>query len=424
MSSSCDNNCSSCSANCSSRKPSKQDLLEPMNAHSDVKRVIGVVSGKGGVGKSLITSTMATLFQRKGYKTAILDADVTGPSIPRAFGIHQRAQANDLGILPVETETGVKIMSVNLLLESEETPVVWRGPVIAGTVKQFWSEVVWDEVDYMFVDMPPGTGDVPLTVFQSLPLDGIVIVTSPQDLVSMIVKKAINMAATMEIPVLGIVENYSYIKCPDCGKAISVFGESKVDDIAVEYGVPVLARIPIDPKVAASVDAGRIEDVEADWLADAVGTLEFMLEDAPHRKANKTIKIALPLDDDGEVFQHFGHTQKFHLVEVNDSRIVNQTVLDAEGSGHESLAFLLKNAGVDILICGGIGGGAQNALAQCGISVIPGVKGKIQNVLVDFFTGNLSFSQEANCDHHDHESGDDCHCGGNEGGCGCGGNCH
>jgi len=431
--STCDNNCSSCSENCASRKPSREELLEPLNQYSKVKRVIGVVSGKGGVGKSLVTSSLAVEFQRKGYKTAVLDADITGPSIPRAFGIKERAQANEMGILPAVTESGIQVMSVNLLLDTEETPVIWRGPVIAGTVKQFWSEVVWNDVDYMFVDMPPGTGDVPLTVFQSLPLDGIVIVTSPQDLVSMIVKKAVNMAGAMDIPILGVIENYSYIKCPDCGKPISVFGESKVDEIAVQYGIPVLARIPIDPKVASAVDAGQIETVQADWLEDAAGTLDFMLQDAPDRNANKTIKIALPLDDNGEVFQHFGHTKQFHIVEVNDSRIVKQYVLDAAGSGHESLAFLLKQNGVEILICGGIGAGAQDALGYAGISVIPGVQGKVDAVLIDFFTGNLTFSKEANCDHHDHhhEEGEECNCGndgdcgcGNDGGCGCGGGCH
>lgn len=418
----CNNDCGSCSENCSSRQPTREELLEPANAHSQVGRLIGVVSGKGGVGKSLVTSSLAVLFQRKGYKTAVLDADVTGPSIPRAFGIHEKAQANELGILPVETEKGTKIMSVNLLLESEEAPVIWRGPIIAGTVKQFWSEVVWGDVDYMFVDMPPGTGDVPLTVFQSLPLDGILVVTSPQDLVSMIVKKAVNMAGAMDIPILGVVENYSYIKCPDCGKEIPVFGKSHVDEIAVQYGIPVLARIPVDPQVAALVDGGRIEDISGEWLDGAVENLEYMLKDAPHvgQKAG-TIKIALPLGEEKEVFQHFGKTERFHVAEVNDSRIIGQSVLECGDAGHEALAVLLKENGIDILLCGGIGPGAQEALAQCGISVIPGVSGKVDAVLIDFFTGSLKFSKEANCSHHAHE-GEGCSPHGD--GCGAGGCCH
>ena len=277
MSENCTSNCSSCSSNCASRKPSREELFERANQYSNVKKVIGVVSGKGGVGKSLITSCLSVLMRRRGYDTAILDADVTGPSIPKAFGVHEKALADEHGIIPAVTDMGTKVMSVNLLLDNEEAPVVWRGPVISGTVKQFWSEVNWGDVDYMFVDMPPGTGDVPLTVFQSIPLDGIIIVTSPQELVSMIVAKAVNMAKSMGVPILGVVENYSYYECGDCGKKLSIFGESHVEEIAKKYDLDVLAKIPINPEIAKKVDMGKIEEIEADWLEDAATKLESRL---------------------------------------------------------------------------------------------------------------------------------------------------
>ena len=266
----CSHDCSSCSSKCS-----KADLIEPQNKASNVKHVIGVVSGKGGVGKSLVTSLLASSMQKKGYRTAILDADITGPSIPKAFGLQTGSVVgNDLGMFPTETASGIKVMSINLLMDDETKPVVWRGPVIAGTVKQFWSDVVWDEVDYMFVDMPPGTGDVPLTVFQSLPLDGIVIVTSPQELVSMIVEKAVNMASMMDVKVIGLVENYSYLVCPDCGKVIKPYGESRIDDLAASHNIKVLAKLPIDPKLSALCDSGRIEDFEGDYLSSAIANIE------------------------------------------------------------------------------------------------------------------------------------------------------
>jgi len=267
----CNGNCSSCSSNCASKE--KQDMRIPCGPFSNVKKVIGVVSGKGGVGKSLVTSLLACTMQTRGNACAVLDADITGPSIPKSFGIHERAKADETGLLPEESKTGIKIMSVNLLLENEDSPVVWRGPVISGVIQQFWKDVAWGDVDYMFVDMPPGTGDVSLTVFQNLPVDGIVIVTTPQDLVTMIVKKAYNMAKMMNIPVLGLVENMSYTVCPDCGKKINLFGESKLDDVAKELGVPVLARIPIDPKTAALVDKGAVELADDECMAGAVDIL-------------------------------------------------------------------------------------------------------------------------------------------------------
>ncbi len=268
----CTHDCSSCSADCSSRKP--ESLLVPQNAGSNVKKVIGVVSGKGGVGKSLVTSMMSVLTKRKGYETAILDADVTGPSIPKIFGLKFGIEGNDEGMFPAETKTGIKAISVNLLLEDEQTPVIWRGPVIAGTVSQFWSGVLWGDVDYMYVDMPPGTGDVPLTVFQSLPLDGIIIVTTPQELVSMIVAKAVKMAEMMNVPVLGIVENMSYFECPDCGKHIQVFGDSHVDEVAEQFGLKVLGKLPMDHKLAALCDKGMLELMENTYLDAALEEVE------------------------------------------------------------------------------------------------------------------------------------------------------
>ena len=266
----CSHDCANCSSKCS-----KESLLEPGNKASRVKKVIGIVSGKGGVGKSLVTSMLAVTMNRRGYSTAILDADITGPSIPKAFGLLPGCvEGSELGMFPPKTKTGIEVMSLNLLVDDETKPVVWRGPVIAGTVKQFWNDVVWNEVDYMFVDMPPGTGDVPLTVFQSLPIDGIVIVSSPQELVSMIVEKAINMASLMNVRVLGLVENYSYIVCPDCGKVIHPYGASRIDSLAEAAGTAVLAKLPIDPELASLTDKGVIELFEGDYMERAADYIE------------------------------------------------------------------------------------------------------------------------------------------------------
>ena len=273
MSENCTHDCSSCGVDCPSRNAQQTDFSIPANPNSRVKKVIGVVSGKGGVGKSLVTSLMAVLMRRRGHSTAILDADITGPSIPKAFGVKGQLMASDEGIFPAVSSTGVKLVSLNLLVANETDPVVWRGPIIAGTVKQFWTDVMWGDVDFMFVDMPPGTGDVPLTVFQSLPLDGILIVTSPQELVGMIVEKAVNMAAMMSVPTLGIVENMSFFVCDQCGKEHRVFGESHVDEIASKFEIPHVARIPIDPELAALCDAGRIEANQGQWLSDLADEL-------------------------------------------------------------------------------------------------------------------------------------------------------
>ena len=266
--SSCNGNCSSCGSDCADRKA--ESLLAQPNPKSNIKKVIAVVSGKGGVGKSTVTSMLAVAMAREGKRVGVLDADITGPSAPTAFGVTECQGATEEGLYPALTRGGIQVMSINLLLDDPADPVVWRGPVIAGAVKQFWTDVIWEDVDYMFVDMPPGTGDVPLTVFQSLPVDGIIIVTSPQDLVSMIVSKAVKMANMMHIPVLGFVENYSYLQCPDCGKKISVFGKSHLDEVAAKFGLPILARLPIDPKVAECYDSGLMETADTEALKEAI----------------------------------------------------------------------------------------------------------------------------------------------------------
>ncbi len=275
MAESCNHDCSSCSQKCNSEKSAIPK--EALNPNSSVKKVIAVVSGKGGVGKSLVTSLLAVLFNRMGHKTAILDADITGPSIPKAFGVKGKVMQSEFGMMPVKTKMGIDLMSVNLLLKDEKDPVVWRGPIIASTVKQFWTDTVWEDIDYMFIDMPPGTGDVPLTVFQSIPVDGIVVVTSPQDLVSMIVSKALKMAQMMDIPILGIVENYSYFVCPDCNKKYSIFGESNIEKIAKEYGLDVLAKLPIEGDLSKVVDSGLVELFEGDYLNKCAEQLEKKL---------------------------------------------------------------------------------------------------------------------------------------------------
>lgn len=272
----CTHNCNTCSSSCGSRTAAPTSFEERLSEGCSVKKVIGIVSGKGGVGKSLVTSLMACSLRARGHRVGILDADITGPSIPNAFGIHEPVGVTPDGklLVPATTRTGIELISANMLLEHETDPVIWRGPVIAGAVKQFWSETLWEDIEYMFVDMPPGTGDVPLTVFQSLPVDGILIVTSPQELVTMIVGKAVNMAKKMNVPIIGVIENMSYLECPDCGKKISVFGESRLEETAAAYGIPMLAQIPIRPEIAAAIDAGSAETVDASFLAGAADAVE------------------------------------------------------------------------------------------------------------------------------------------------------
>lgn len=272
----CTHDCGSCGETCAERSP--ESFREEINKMSSAKKVIGIVSGKGGVGKSLVTGLMAVLAKRNGFKTAVLDADITGPSIPEMFNLHEKVTGDENGVYPAFTKTGIEVMSLNLLMENETDPVVWRGPVIAGTVKQFWTDIVWGDVDYMFIDMPPGTGDVPLTVFQSIPVDGIIVVATPQELVGMIVEKAINMARLMNIPILGLVENMSYAVCPDCGKRIDVFGKSRIDEIAEKGNLRVLGKIPFDSKLAAACDKGMIELFDGDWLAEGEKLLKEMIK--------------------------------------------------------------------------------------------------------------------------------------------------
>lgn len=283
MSEGCSHNCSSCGGGCSagagnSAQTQNSIPKEKQNKLSSVKKVIAVVSGKGGVGKSMVTSLMAVSMQRKGYHSAILDADITGPSIPKSFNLKEKAMGNELGIYPVKTKTGIDVMSINLMLNKETDPVIWRGPIIAGTVKQFWTDVIWKDVDFMFIDMPPGTGDVPLTVYQSFPVDGIIVVTSPQELVSMIVAKAVNMAKIMNVPVLGIVENMSYFECPSCGGKHSIFGESHVDEIARNNNIKAVAKLPINVKLSSACDKGMIEDFDGDWLDNLSDSLEGLIK--------------------------------------------------------------------------------------------------------------------------------------------------
>ena len=269
----CTHDCSTCGASCGERQE-PQDLHKPVNALSSVKKVIAVVSGKGGVGKSTVTCSLAAAMAARGKKVGVLDADITGPSVPRAFGIHERAVGSDVGLFPSVSKGGVEVMSLNLLTERETDPVVWRGPVIAGAVQQFWTDVVWGDLDYLFVDMPPGTGDVPLTVFQSLPVDGVIVVTAPQTLVGMIVTKAVKMAEMMDIPVLGLVENYSYFKCPDCGKEHAIFGESTIDALGAHLSLPVMVKLPLDPALSRAMDEGRLEEYRPNPMAGIAAMLE------------------------------------------------------------------------------------------------------------------------------------------------------
>ena len=274
MAENCSGNCGSCAESCAERQEQQTDFRERPNEMSHIKKVIAIVSGKGGVGKSSVTSMLAVSMRRLGYRVAILDADITGPSIPKAFGITEKASGSDIGIFPIISKTGIRLMSINLLLENDTDPVIWRGPILGGTVKQFWTDVIWGDIDYMFIDMPPGTGDVPLTVFQSLSVDGIVIVTSPQELVSMIVSKAVKMAEMMHIPIMGVVENMAYFKCPDNDKEYKIFGESHIEEIAEKHNMPILAKVPIDPRISAVCDRGIVELFDGNWFESAVKTLE------------------------------------------------------------------------------------------------------------------------------------------------------
>ncbi len=400
----------SCSSGGCGSKP--QSLIEKTHELNSIKRVIGIVSGKGGVGKSLVTSMLAVKMRRKGFNVGILDADITGPSIPKVFGINDKAQGSELGMYPQKSKNGIGVMSVNLLLDKDDSPVIWRGPVIAGVVKQFWTDVIWGDVDFLFLDMPPGTGDVPLTVFQSIPLDGIVIVTSPQDLVSLIVKKAYNMAKTMNIPILGIVENMSYLKCPDCGKEIKLFGDSKIDAVAQSLGLQVLGKMPIDPTVAELCDKGEVEKVDNDYLSEAVSYIEKNLGIS---KETKTMKIAIPTEGTN-VSSHFGKCENFTIVDLENFTIKNKVCISTEGHQHGLLPAFLVSHGVNAVIAGGMGEGARQNLVKNNIEIISGASGDIDQVISAYLEGSLK-SIDTGCAGHGHSHGHE-H---GEGGCSCGG---
>lgn len=394
MSENCDQSCTTCGEECSDRK--EKSLLEKLHEQSSVKKVIAVVSGKGGVGKSLVTSLLAITTNRNGFRTAILDADITGPSIPKAFGIQSKAYADEFGLLPIKSKTGIDIMSINLLLENDTDPVVWRGPIIAGTVKQFWSNVIWKDIDFMFIDMPPGTGDVPLTVFQSIKVDGIIIVTSPQELVSMIVTKAVKMAEMMRIPIIGIVENMSYFEYPDCGKKHKIFGESNIEKIADEYNLKILARLPMDSKLAKACDTGNIELFEGDWFDDILDVLNENGEDK--------MKIAVASEKE-MVTEHFGHCINFNIYETEGDKIVKSESVDNPGHKPGFLPNFLNDIGVNVIISGGMGGGAIEIFNEKRIEVIVGASGEAKKAAEAYLQGMLE-STGSVC--HEHQHHDEC----------------
>lgn len=403
MSENCNQTCSSCGETCADRQEAQIDFSEKPHELSHVKKVIGIVSGKGGVGKSLVTSMLAVAMNRKGYHTAILDADVTGPSIPKAFGIKEKAMESSIGLLPIKSKTGIEIMSINLLLENDTEPVVWRGPLIAGAVKQFWTDVVWNDVDFMFIDMPPGTGDVPLTVFQSLPVDGIIIVTSPQELVSMIVSKAVKMAQMMNIPIIGLVENMACFVCPDCNKEYKIFGDSNIDKIARKYNLDVLASLPIDPKLAAACDRGMIELYDGPWLDRLADGLEDINEDDV-KVGGKKMKIAVASEYD-MVTEHFGHCVNFNIFDAEDNKIVKSESIPNPGHRPGFLPVFLHDLGVNVVISGGMGGGAIDIFNEKGIEVIVGARGHAQNAAQEYLMGNLQTTGSV-C--HEHMHHDEC----------------
>lgn len=378
------------------------DFSEKSHELSRIKKVIGVVSGKGGVGKSMVTSLLAVTMKRKGYNTAILDADITGPSIPRAFGINEKARTTELGLFPISSKTGIEIMSINLLLENDTDPVIWRGPIIANTVKQFWTDVIWGDVDYMFVDMPPGTGDVPLTVFQSLPVDGIIIVTSPQELVSMIVAKAVKMAEIMKIPVIGLVENMSYFQCPDCDKKHQIFGDSRIEEVAKQHNINVVAKMPIDTSLAGACDKGLIELFDNNWLDPIVEILESEVKLKENGEEQMKIAVA---SDNGMVSGHFGHCESFMIYDTVDGKVVKTEAVPNPGHRPGFLPLFLNDQGVNVIISGGMGGGAVDIFNEKNIEVITGAQGKAEDLVDRYLLGELK-STGSVC--HEHQHHDEC----------------
>jgi len=402
MSENCNETCSSCGEDCKERKEAF-DFSEKPHKLSSIKKVIGIVSGKGGVGKSLVTSMLAVTMQRRNFNVAILDADITGPSIPKAFGVTEKARGTELGMMPSKSKTGIDIMSINLLLENDTDPVIWRGPIIANTVKQFWTDVIWKDIDYMFVDMPPGTGDVPLTVFQSLPIDGIIIVTSPQELVSMIVEKAVKMAENMNIPIIGVVENMSYFKCPDCNKEYKIFGDSKIEEVAKKHNLDVLANLPIDPKIALQCDKGVIELCDDRYFDKIAEILENMLEISEKNGGNK-MKIAVA-SENGMVTEHFGHCETFNIFETENNKIVKSETIPNPGHKPGFLPNFLHDMGVNVIISGGMGGGAVDIFNEHGIEVITGARGNAEALANSYLKGELK-STGSVC--HEHQHADEC----------------
>ncbi len=393
MSENCNQNCNSCTDECAERKT---DLFEKPHELSCIKKVIGIVSGKGGVGKSLVTSMLAVTMNRRGHNAAILDADVTGPSIPRVFGVTDKISGGELGAYPVKSDSGIDIMSVNLFLEDDTDPVVWRGPIISNTVKQFWTDIIWDNVDFMFIDMPPGTGDVPLTVFQSIKMDGIIIVASPQDLVSMIVSKAVKMAKMMNVPIIGLVENMAYFKCPGCEQEYKIFGDSHIDEIAQKYNLDVLARIPIDPKLAAACDKGAIELFDGIWFDHIAKILE--------KNGGKTMKIAVASENE-MVTEHFGHCVNFNIFEAENNKIIKSESIVNPGHKPGFLPNFLNDMAVNVIISGGMGQGAIDIFNEKGIEVITGASGNADAAANSYLEGKL-ISTGSVC--HEHQHHDEC----------------
>lgn len=399
MSDKCDQNCGGCGEDCGDRQTSRTDFLEKPHEMSRIKKVIGIVSGKGGVGKSLITSMLAVAMCKLGQNVAILDADITGPSIPKAFGVAGRPQGSELGLMPARSAGGINIMSINLLLENDTDPVIWRGPMIGNTVKQFWTDVIWGDIDFMFIDMPPGTGDVPLTVFQSIKVDGIIVVTSPQELVAMIVGKAVKMAQMMNIPIVGLVENMSYFKCPDCGRETKIFGDSHIDEIARQHQLSVLSRLPIDPEIARSCDAGQIEKISTQHLNQAVD----VLLSGQKITGDKVMKIAVA-SDSSQVAGHFGHCEAFMIFETENGGIVKTETIPNPGHKPGFLPNFLNDQGVKVIIAGGMGGGAIDIFNEKKIEVIVGASGDAQKSVEEYLAGKLKSTGSVCHDHQHHDS--------------------
>lgn len=397
MSENCNQNCKSCGDDCADRKEEQTDFSAKQHDLSSIKKVIAVVSGKGGVGKSIITSMLAVTMQRRGNRAAIMDADITGPSIPKAFGLSEKATTNEIGVFPIQSKTGIEIMSINLLLENETDPVIWRGPLLAGVVKQFWTDVIWNDIDYMFIDMPPGTGDVPLTVFQSLKVDGIIVVTSPQELVSMIVSKAVKMAEMMSVPIVGLVENMSYYACPECGKLFKVFGESHIETIAEKHGLKILARLPIDSRLALACDRGMIELFEGNWFDG----LAEVLENKDDQKENGVIKMKIAVASEQDmVTGHFGHCQNFNIYDVENKEITKKESVPNPGHKPGFLPKFLHEMGVKVIISGGMGSGAVDIFNENGIEVIVGASGNSDAAVEKYLQGQLKTTGSVCQEHH------------------------